>query len=450
MKKHLKMIVSVNDGAREEIVVESGDAPGAKSMIAFSALYGDGSERYLDVTEIVQNFGNEWPENWEELVYGGTKLQHRSAIDGYVKVDKEVVVNRGENTSLKIHSAYYGIGDSSDKCIDVAPVLQRKVVNNSLDICVTNDDLEVGNPFRGLKKKLWVCYSYDGGEQVVVIKEERGWLIIGQSARYVKQFAQVGEFSNKPSRPFPKLDAKGSGTVGNELFKVRLEPTENGSIPVVIGLRELKGPMAVAALNDLLIRRFKIPDRRLRGPMPIELRDFHRDDLAVLFAELGFTKGAEIGVAEGNYSEVLLKANPNLHLLLVDPWHAYSSNPQNKSKEKNEYAYNETLRKTAAYPNVKLDMRYSMDAVRDVADDSLDFVYIDAHHSYPFVMEDIITWSRKVRSGGIVSGDDVYQLNEKWGAGPMEAVYHYTSAMKINPWWLIAAWKSVDFFWIKP
>jgi len=64
-------------------------------------------------------------------------------------------------------------------------------------------------------------------------------------------------------------------------------------------------------------------------------------------------------------------------------------------------------------------------------------------------MEDIIAWSRKVRSGGIVSGDDAYKLQDKWGAGPMEAVYHYTDAMRVNPWFLIDAHRSVDFFWVK-
>jgi hypothetical protein len=100
---------------------------------------------------------------------------------------------------------------------------------------------------------------------------------------------------------------------------------------------------------------------------------------------------------------------------------------------------------------VKIDIRYSMDAVRDVPDESLDFVYLDAHHSYPFIMSDLIFWSRKVRSGGIVSGDDVYRLDEaRWGAGPAEAVYDYAKAMRISPWWLFMGHKSVDFAWVKP
>jgi predicted O-methyltransferase YrrM len=47
-------------------------------------------------------------------------------------------------------------------------------------------------------------------------------------------------------------------------------------------------------------------------------------------------------------------------------------------------------------------------AVEKVADNSLDFVYIDSDHSYDFVMLDIIKWGRKVKKGGIISGHDYF------------------------------------------
>ena len=46
-----------------------------------------------------------------------------------------------------------------------------------------------------------------------------------------------------------------------------------------------------------------------------------------------------------------------------------------------------------------------------VADDSLDFVFIDADHSYESVLDDIILWYPKVKSGGIIAGHD-YNLAE--------------------------------------
>jgi predicted O-methyltransferase YrrM len=53
-----------------------------------------------------------------------------------------------------------------------------------------------------------------------------------------------------------------------------------------------------------------------------------------------------------------------------------------------------------------------MDAVKDFADGSLDFVYIDGHHGFKYVAEDIWEWHKKVRKGGIVAGHDYFTLNK--------------------------------------
>ena len=53
-----------------------------------------------------------------------------------------------------------------------------------------------------------------------------------------------------------------------------------------------------------------------------------------------------------------------------------------------------------------------MDAVKDFADGSLDFVYIDGHHGFKYVAEDIWEWHKKVKKGGIVAGHDYFTLNK--------------------------------------
>jgi hypothetical protein len=58
------------------------------------------------------------------------------------------------------------------------------------------------------------------------------------------------------------------------------------------------------------------------------------------------------------------------------------------------------------YPNHEMILELSMDAVKRFKDDSIDFVYIDANHQDPYVTQDIAEWTRRVRSGGIVSGHD--------------------------------------------
>ena len=78
-----------------------------------------------------------------------------------------------------------------------------------------------------------------------------------------------------------------------------------------------------------------------------------------------------------------------------------------------------------------------MDAVKDFADKSLDFVFIDGHHGYDYIKEDIREWSKKVRKGGIVSGHDYY-LTPAGNMGVMDAVDEYVKEhgydLKLTDW----------------
>lgn len=151
-------------------------------------------------------------------------------------------------------------------------------------------------------------------------------------------------------------------------------------------------------------------------------------DLFKYFGELGFEEGAEIGVSEGYLSEAMFKVIPNLHLSCIDIWQAYRGNPWSGSTQRN-INHLETARKRLSKYNATLIPEMSMDAVKKFENHSLDFVYIDANHAFDFVMEDIIEWSKRVRVGGIVSGDDYYHFRK---AGVIEAVDAYTKAHDIK------------------
>jgi hypothetical protein len=53
----------------------------------------------------------------------------------------------------------------------------------------------------------------------------------------------------------------------------------------------------------------------------------------------------------------------------------------------------------------------SIDALEDIPDESLDFIYIDGNHALPYVIQDIYEWNRKVRKGGCISGHDYFNAN---------------------------------------
>lgn len=154
----------------------------------------------------------------------------------------------------------------------------------------------------------------------------------------------------------------------------------------------------------------------------------NRIDLAVLFKEKGYKIGAEIGVAGGNYSLTLLKTIPDLKLFCIDPWIPYKENRRGGGI--NQQTSNYELAKERLLPyGAVLIKDFSMEAIKQFEDESLDFVYIDGNHDFDYVMEDLINWSKKVRVGGIISGHDYYHFNN---SGVIEAVDAYTKAHNIS------------------
>ena len=133
-----------------------------------------------------------------------------------------------------------------------------------------------------------------------------------------------------------------------------------------------------------------------------------RIELAKYFAQLGFRVGAEVGVLQGSYSRALCRYNPELKLYSIDAWGLLDKKESMKAYHLKMY---ERAKNKLAPHTVTLIREPSVEAAKRFADGSLDFVYIDANHSYAAVIEDITVWTPKVRSGGIVSGHD-YQLEE--------------------------------------
>lgn len=168
---------------------------------------------------------------------------------------------------------------------------------------------------------------------------------------------------------------------------------------------------------------------------------YNRVHLAELLGEVGFNRGAEIGVRQGAYSLRLCKRNPNLSLYCVDPWSALGNKyPQ----EKQDQIY-EAAKKNLSKYNVTFIRKTSMDALADVEDLSLDFVYIDGNHTFDYAVLDIVLWSCKVRSGGIVAAHDCYGGE----VGVQKAVEAYVHCHHIDPWYVTKE-LSPTAFWVKP
>lgn len=191
---------------------------------------------------------------------------------------------------------------------------------------------------------------------------------------------------------------------------------------------------------------------------PHQIPDCGRLDLAGLFVHLGFKTGVEVGIYKGHLTAWFAKAG--LDITGVDPFLIYEDNAAG-SQRRQESLYREAQHNIAAYPNARIIRKSSMEGVKDFADRSLDFVYIDANHGFKYVAEDLWEWSKKVKSGGIISGHDFthierpdpYCWHVQW------AVSGYVKAMKIGPWYLLGRFrrrhgeqrdKDRSYMWFNP
>jgi predicted O-methyltransferase YrrM len=130
-----------------------------------------------------------------------------------------------------------------------------------------------------------------------------------------------------------------------------------------------------------------------------------RADLALHFAELGFTRGAEIGVESGKFAEVLCQSIPGLVLLAVDAWESRKGYRERVSRDFWTRA-EATARKRLKPYNALVVKGQSVDVARGIPDGSLDFCYVDADQAEAAVLSDLMAWTPKVRKGGVVSGHD--------------------------------------------
>jgi len=139
------------------------------------------------------------------------------------------------------------------------------------------------------------------------------------------------------------------------------------------------------------------------------------------------TLGAEIGVALGDNASEMLKSWDNVKLILCDSyWHSleWETRTRERLVEFND--------------RITWYIQDSQEASRAIADNSLDFVYIDGDHSYRNCYMDIHLWWQKVKSGGVLCGHDFFEE-----IGVMTAVSKFVLENQLllnakwHDWWII-------------
>jgi hypothetical protein len=119
--------------------------------------------------------------------------------------------------------------------------------------------------------------------------------------------------------------------------------------------------------------------------------------------------GAEVGVAEGTFSSQILESWKGRQLFLIDCWEQQQTDYRDAANQ-NPEEHARRRAKVASLcqrdPRAQMLPGFSPDAARNFADESLDFVYLDANHSYLAVRADLEAWYPKVKVGGLFAGHD--------------------------------------------
>ena len=134
-----------------------------------------------------------------------------------------------------------------------------------------------------------------------------------------------------------------------------------------------------------------------------------REQLPGLFNAMGLLdKGVEIGVQWGGFSSVLRTHWQGELLYLVDRW-CYVPGYQdtaNVAQEEQERLYQGVLKMFEGNRGVEIIRAESLVAAQRFANESLDWIYLDADHSRAAVEKDLTAWWPKLKRGGIFAGHD--------------------------------------------
>jgi hypothetical protein len=151
---------------------------------------------------------------------------------------------------------------------------------------------------------------------------------------------------------------------------------------------------------------------------------------------------AEIGVWQGHFSSLILDLKEPRQFHLIDPWSHEEGEEYQEAlyggrcagQEEMDRIYREVVDRFATEiesGRVSIHRQPSLDAVSAFPNHYFDWIYIDGNHLYEYVKADLASWAPKVKSGGLIAGDD-YVTGKWWGNGVVQAVNEFASKLDIG------------------
>lgn len=176
-----------------------------------------------------------------------------------------------------------------------------------------------------------------------------------------------------------------------------------------------------------------------------------RTDIPAWLRVCGYKRLAEIGVRAGTGLRLLALAQPDL-LIGVDRWSASGDKSKNDGpltqKALDGFYQNLCSLRRDFWPFLRLIRNDSVAAAAEVADGSLDFVFIDADHTYEAVRADLRAWWPKVRIGGTLAGHDFLERTTDDGVqfGVVQAVTEFAKQVGLDQPIHVTADKAPSWF----
>jgi predicted O-methyltransferase YrrM len=152
-------------------------------------------------------------------------------------------------------------------------------------------------------------------------------------------------------------------------------------------------------------------------------------------SEQNFKVLVEVGVWKGSSISYLASKNVQSKIYAVDLFqetYRYKKGKLKQEASKINLTYNENLVRTNTRDLITDIKCYSWDGASHFDDNSIDFVFIDADHSYEAVKKDLAAWYPKLKSGGLFSGHDYEPYEKHSHPGVKKAVDEFAENLAID------------------
>lgn len=154
---------------------------------------------------------------------------------------------------------------------------------------------------------------------------------------------------------------------------------------------------------------YKKLEHKISTKKEIQLNDLNRGPLVAQYLPKNGI-GAELGVLKGNFSRILLKYTQAKELHLIDPWYfldahwswagGNTSTVDAVCKVLSENK--EDINNRRVFVHIQDDIQ----VLKSFPDSYFDWVYIDSSHAYLHTVMELYVLKDKVKSNGVIGGDD--------------------------------------------